>query len=281
MSLTGALSSAISALSAQSQSLSMISDNIANTRHDGLQDDVGDVRRPGDRVEQRDLLCLGRRHRFGPRQHHPAGPAGGDHQRHRRRDPGLGLLRREQCRRPAAPRPIPATAPSRPTTPAISRTTAAIWRDGAPMRTATSSAMNRRATSRPINTQVASTSGSATTKTTIAANLPSDAATGDTYHQLDDRLRFARCRELDAGHLDQDRRPTPGARASPIRPRRRTPRPRHGTSLGHDRHHFQQRRLARRAPAKPADRRGDGLDRRCSGQHDRAQSRHRRQAPTA
>ena len=33
----------------------------------------------------------------------------------------------------------------------------------------------------PINTQVASTSGSATTKTTIAANLPSDAVTGDTY----------------------------------------------------------------------------------------------------
>jgi flagellar hook protein FlgE len=32
-----------------------------------------------------------------------------------------------------------------------------------------------------INTQVASTSASATTKTTIAANLPSDAATGDTY----------------------------------------------------------------------------------------------------
>lgn len=32
-----------------------------------------------------------------------------------------------------------------------------------------------------INTQIASTSGSATTKTTIAANLPSDAATGDTY----------------------------------------------------------------------------------------------------
>ncbi len=34
----------------------------------------------------------------------------------------------------------------------------------------------------PINTQVASTSGSATAKTTIAANLPSDAATGDTYN---------------------------------------------------------------------------------------------------
>ena len=32
-----------------------------------------------------------------------------------------------------------------------------------------------------INTNVASTSGSATTKTTIAANLPSDAAVGDTY----------------------------------------------------------------------------------------------------
>jgi flagellar hook protein FlgE len=32
-----------------------------------------------------------------------------------------------------------------------------------------------------INTQIASTSGSATTKTTVAANLPSDAATGDTY----------------------------------------------------------------------------------------------------
>jgi flagellar hook protein FlgE len=33
----------------------------------------------------------------------------------------------------------------------------------------------------PINTQVASTSGSATTKTTIAANLPSDAVVGDTF----------------------------------------------------------------------------------------------------
>ena len=32
-----------------------------------------------------------------------------------------------------------------------------------------------------INTQVASTSGSATTKTTIAANLPADATTGDTF----------------------------------------------------------------------------------------------------
>ena len=34
---------------------------------------------------------------------------------------------------------------------------------------------------RAIDTQAVSTSGSATTKTTIAANLPSDAATGDTY----------------------------------------------------------------------------------------------------
>src|SRR5271166_821502 len=33
----------------------------------------------------------------------------------------------------------------------------------------------------PVNTEVASTSGSATTKTTIAANLPADAAVGDTY----------------------------------------------------------------------------------------------------
>lgn len=33
----------------------------------------------------------------------------------------------------------------------------------------------------PINTQVASTSASATTKTTFKANLPSDAAVGDTY----------------------------------------------------------------------------------------------------
>jgi flagellar hook protein FlgE len=37
MSLTGALSSAISALSAQSQSLSMISDNIANTSTTGYK----------------------------------------------------------------------------------------------------------------------------------------------------------------------------------------------------------------------------------------------------
>ncbi|MGY4472785.1 flagellar hook protein FlgE [Bradyrhizobium sp. USDA 3364] len=34
----------------------------------------------------------------------------------------------------------------------------------------------------PINTQVASTSGSATTKTTVAANLPADAAVGTTFN---------------------------------------------------------------------------------------------------
>lgn len=33
----------------------------------------------------------------------------------------------------------------------------------------------------PIDTSIAATSGSATTKTTIAANLPADATTGDTY----------------------------------------------------------------------------------------------------
>ena len=44
MSLTGALSSAISALNAQSQALAMISDNIANSSDRRLQDHLGAVR---------------------------------------------------------------------------------------------------------------------------------------------------------------------------------------------------------------------------------------------
>lgn len=180
MSLTGALSSAISALSAQSQSLSMISDNIANSDTTGYKTTSAMF----------DALVTAS-------SNTTSYASGGVTVSGRANITQQGLL--------AATSNVTDVAMQGSgffvVTSATSGGTVAYTRNGAfttdnagylqnngyyleGWRTDADGNVigNESATNlEAINTQVASTSGSATTKTTIAANLPSDAATGDTY----------------------------------------------------------------------------------------------------
>lgn len=180
MSLTGALSSAISALSAQSQSLSMISDNIANTSTTGYKTTSAMFD---------DLVTAS--------SNATSYASGGVTVSGRANITQQGLLAATSNATDVAIQGSGFFV----VTSATSGGTVSYTRNGAfttdnagylenngsyleGWRTdsdgnvvGNESASNLEA----INTQVASTSGSATTKTTIAANLPSDAATGDTY----------------------------------------------------------------------------------------------------
>lgn len=180
MSLSGALSSAISALSAQSQSLSMISDNIANS----------DTTAYKTTSAMFDALVTAS-------SNTTSYASGGVTVSGRSNITQQGLLAATSNATDVAIQGSGFFA----VTDATSGGTVAYTRNGAftinnagylenngyyleGWRTdadgnvvGSESASNLEA----INTQVASTSGSATTKTTIAANLPSDAATGDTY----------------------------------------------------------------------------------------------------
>ena len=180
MSLTGALSSAISALSAQSQSLSMISDNIANSSTTGYKTTSAMFD---------DLVTAS--------SNTTAYASGGVTVSGRANITQQGLLATTSNATDVAIQGSGFFV----VTSATSGGTVSYTRNGAfstdnagylenngsyleGWRTdsdgnvvGNESASNLQA----INTQVASTSGSATTKTTIAANLPSDAATGDTY----------------------------------------------------------------------------------------------------
>ena len=180
MSLTGALSSAISALSAQSQSLSMISDNIANSSTTGYKTTSAMFD---------DLVTAS--------SNTTAYASGGVTVSSRANITQQGLLATTSNATDVAIQGsgffVVTSATSGGTTSytrngAFSTDNAGYlenngsylegWRTDADGNVVgNESASNLQA----INTQVASTSGSATTKTTIAANLPSDAATGDTY----------------------------------------------------------------------------------------------------
>jgi flagellar hook protein FlgE len=180
MSLTGALSSAISALSAQSQSLSMISDNIANTSTTGYKTTSAMFD---------DLVTAS--------SNATSYASGGVTVSGRANITQQGLLAATSNATDVAIQGsgffVVTSATSGGTTSytrngAFSTDNAGYlenngsylegWRtDSDGNVVGNESASNLEA----INTQVASTSGSATTKTTIAANLPSDAATGDTY----------------------------------------------------------------------------------------------------
>jgi flagellar hook protein FlgE len=180
MSLTGALSSAISALSAQSQSLSMISDNIANTSTTGYKTTSAMFD---------DLVTAS--------SNATSYASGGVTVSGRANITQQGLLAATSNATDVAIQGsgffVVSSATSGGTTSytrngAFSTDNAGYlenngsylegWRtDSDGNVVGNESASNLQA----INTQVASTSGSATTKTTIAANLPSDAATGDTY----------------------------------------------------------------------------------------------------
>lgn len=180
MSLTGALSSAISALSAQSQSLSMISDNIANTSTTGYKttsamfDDLvtassnatsyasGGVTVSGRaNITQQGLLAATSNATDVAIQ-------------------GSGFFVVTSATSGGITSYTRNGAFSTDNTGYLENNGSYLegWRtDSDGNVVGNESASNLQA----INTQVASTSGSATTKTTIAANLPSDAATGDTY----------------------------------------------------------------------------------------------------
>ena len=180
MSLTGALSSAISALSAQSQSLSMISDNIANSSTTGYKTTSAMFD---------DLVTAS--------SNTTAYASGGVTVSGRANITQQGLLATTSNATDVAIQGtgffVVTSATSGGVTSytrngAFSTDNAGYlenngsylegWRtDSDGNVVGNESASNLEA----INTQVASTSGSATTKTTIAANLPSDAATGDTY----------------------------------------------------------------------------------------------------
>ncbi|MBR0724948.1 flagellar hook protein FlgE [Bradyrhizobium manausense] len=180
MSLTGALSSAISALSAQSQSLSMISDNIANSSTTGYKTTSAMFD---------DLVTAS--------SNTTAYASGGVTVSGRANITQQGLLATTSNATDVAIQGSGFFV----VTSATSGGTVSYTRNGAfstdnagylenngsyleGWRTdADGNVVGNESTSNleAINTQVASTSGSATTKTTIAANLPSDATTGDTY----------------------------------------------------------------------------------------------------
>lgn len=180
MSLTGALSSAISALRAQSQSLSMISDNIANSDTTGYKTTSAMF----------DALVTAS-------SNTTSYTSGGVTVAGRANITQQGLLAATSNAADVAIQGsgffVVTTATSGGVTSYTRNGAFTInnagylennesylegWRTDADGNVVGSeSASNLSA----INTQIASTSGSATTKTTIAANLPSDAATGDTY----------------------------------------------------------------------------------------------------
>ncbi|UPJ64499.1 flagellar hook protein FlgE [Bradyrhizobium sp. 191] len=180
MSLTGALSSAISALSAQSQSLSMISDNIANSDTTAYKTTSGMF----------DALVTAA-------SNTTSYASGGVTVSGRANITQQGLLAATSNATDVAIQGsgfFVVTDAKSGGTVAYTRNGAFTtdnagylqnngyylegWRTDADGNVVGSESASNLET---INTQVASTSGSATTKTTIAANLPSDAATGATY----------------------------------------------------------------------------------------------------
>jgi len=180
MSLTGALSSAISALSAQSQALSMISDNIANA-------DTTAYKTTSSMFD--DLVTAS--------SNSTSYASGGVTVSGRLNITQQGLLAATSNATDVAIQGSGFfTVTDSTSGGAVSYTRNGAftvdnagyltnngqylegWRTDADGNVVgNESASNLRA----IDTQAVSTSGSATTKTTIAANLPSDAATGDTY----------------------------------------------------------------------------------------------------
>jgi len=180
MSLTGALSSAISALSAQSQSLSMISDNIANSDTTGYKTTSGMF----------DALVTAS-------SNTTSYASGGVTISGRANITQQGLLAATSNATDVAIQGTGFFVVSSATSGGITSYTRngaftidnagylenngsylEGWRTDADGNVVGSESASNLST---INTQIASTSGSATTKTTVAANLPSDAATGDTY----------------------------------------------------------------------------------------------------
>ncbi|WP_166305339.1 flagellar hook protein FlgE [Bradyrhizobium sp. 2S1] len=181
MSLTGALSSAISALNAQSQSLAMISDNISNADTTGYKTTSAMFE---------DLVTAS--------NSATSYTSGGVTVSGRANITQQGLLAATTNATDVAIQGSGFFV----TTNATSGGTTSYTRNGAFTTDNTAYLVNNgnylegwrtdadgnivgnasAASLGPINTQVASTSGSATTKTTVAANLPADAAVNATFN---------------------------------------------------------------------------------------------------
>ncbi|WP_420134807.1 flagellar hook protein FlgE [Rhodopseudomonas sp.] len=180
MSLSGALSSAISALNAQSQSLSMISDNIANSDTTGYKTTSAMFENLVTASSSSSSYASGGVTVSGRANISQQGLLAATSNATDVAIQGSGFF-------------VTSDAASGGTTYYTRNGAFSIdnsgylvnngyylegWRtdaDGNVVGDASSSSLT------PINTQVASTSGSATTKTTFAANLPADAETGATY----------------------------------------------------------------------------------------------------
>ena len=181
MSLSGALSSAISALNAQSQSLSMISDNIANSQTKGYKTTTANFE---------DLVTN--------TSSSASYASGGVATRSRSNISEQGLLSSTTSATDVAIQGngFFAVSTSKSGGATLYTRNGAFttddsgylvndgnylqgWRTDASGKVIGSESSDSLVS---INTRVAETSGSATTKTSVAANLPADAAVGDTFN---------------------------------------------------------------------------------------------------
>ena len=223
MSLTGALSSAISALIGAEPGAVDGQRQHRQFRHGRLQDHVRDVRGHGDGVElTARSYTSGGVAVSGARQHHPAGAAGA-------RPPTLPTSRSRApafsswtAPPPAAPRSIPATAPSR-------RTTHGIL---AERRLLSAGLAHRRRRQHRRRRRIRSKLTTINTADRLQQRQRHDqdldrgepaGRRGRRRHlqQLDDGVRFARYAEHGPDHLDENRQQQPGPRRSAMRSRHR------------------------------------------------------------
>ncbi len=225
MSLTGALSSAISALNAREPVARNDFRQHLECRHHGLQDHIGDVRGPEcGASSSATSYTSGGVTVFGPRQHHAAGVAG----RRTTNSTDVGtmaaLLRRDRCQVRRIDLLYPQLRVSRPTTRATWSTTAITSKAGAPMPMATSSAMRRRrawgrSTPRWLRPAVAPR-----TQDDGGSEPAAGCAVNDKFTSSMTVVRSSRNRELDPDHLGKDRRQQLDRRAATdarlTRPRR-------------------------------------------------------------
>ena len=187
-------------------------------QHHRLQDHVVDVRESGDGLEQFDVLFVRRRHGVRSRQHHPAGTVVGHHQHRPTSRFRAAASSPWRMRPPAAPPSTPATAPSRPTTQATWRTAASFSKAGAPTRAATSSAIRPPPTCRPSIPRSPPPAAAPRPRPRSRRTCRPTRPTGATFTSsmtVYDSLGTANSIQVT---WTKKPAPTPGARASAIRP---------------------------------------------------------------
>ena len=189
MSLTGALSSAISALNAQSQSLAMVSDNIANADTTGYKTTSAMFEQLVTASSSSKAYSSGGVSVSGRANITQQGLLAATTNRHRRRDPGLRLFRLHQLLAAGGDHLLYPQRRFHDRQCRLSREQRLLSRGLAHRCDGT--IIGTRARAGHDQHTVAPTNGSATTKTSIAANLPADAATGATFSSSMTVVRLA------------------------------------------------------------------------------------------